>query len=187
MKLRILYIVGGVMLSAMIVTITILGVMQTNYGLNLADPTHINIYKNNTTATVSYSTQDEQYSKIIQLYNEMTEKTILRQLLDGKYLDKLPAENLNQTAWYELKKVSGVYVEFVYETPQKLIVSRNGSTRKLDVLAIIFKVSKTNSYSDLLIYYRTTSNYETEDSQKETVYPITVNANTNDLFDYIIK
>lgn len=187
MKLRILYIVGGVMLSVMIVTISILGIMQTNYGLNLANPSHVNIYKNNTTVTSSYSANDEEYSKIIQLYNEMTEKTILRQLLEGRYLDKLPSEDLNQAAWYELKKVSGIYIEFVYDNPQKLIISRNGSTRRIDIKAIIFKAGKSYYYEDLLIYYRTSETYETQDSQKETVYPITVNANTNDLFNYLVK
>lgn len=187
MKKKIVLLVGIVMVLAMITTILTLAFMQSNYGLKLANPTTINVYSNSTTATKTYTNQDKEYSEIIKLYNEMTEKTMLEQLFNREFLSHIPAEDTTEQAWYDPKKANGIYVEFIYSTPQKLIVSRDGDSRRLDIKALIFKVSSENNFQKTLIYYRTEDTYKTVDVDDETIYPLAIEANTRPLFRYITR
>lgn len=186
MKTKIIMISLGTMLSAMIVTIIVLASLQSNGGMIHANPTIINIYKSSIDASASYSESDTKYAKIVEMYKDMTERSMLEQIAGGSFANDIPIENTEALAWTEYNKTAGVYIEFIFEKVQKITVSRAGSTRRLNISGIIFRVNNDNSYSMLNIYYKTAENYATTDSDGETVYPIMVNANTSKLYKYLV-
>lgn len=185
MKTKILIILGSIMLCLMLATVIVLASLQTNNGLELAAPSKINVYNSNMTATKTYSSENEEYIKVMEYYNGMTEESILKQILSNKYLTDKPNEKTSEVAWSEYNKTTGVYVEFVFDKIQKLTVIRDDNTRKVNISALIFRIDNTNAFTEILVYYRTGTTYETKDEDEETRYPVAIIANTNKLFDYI--
>lgn len=186
MKTKIVLTSLGVILSAIIITIIVLASLQSNGGLSHDNPSKIKIYKSGIDASYTYTKDDARYSKIIEMYNDMTERSMLEQIVGGNFSNTLPQENINALAWSEYNKTSGIYVEFLFDREQKITVCRDEHTRSLKVMGLIFRINNDNSYKTINIYYKTTENYETKDADGETVYPLMVNANTSKLYKYLV-
>lgn len=180
-------------LSLLLLSTIILSIFQTNTKPNLPNPDEINIYNKSISSTTSYKQGTEQYNEILKHYNAMFEKTYLSQLKDQEILNSTIKEDTIATPWNDVNFETGLYVEFKFEKAKKFIIYRNGNSRQVNISSLIFKVSNSNKSDLLYVYYKiptvkSESNSNKEEPQiLEPCYPLITQANTSNLYKYIIS
>lgn len=175
-----------------------LAILQTNTKLNLPNPDEIKIYKSSLTASTTYKKGNDDYNTFMEIYNNAFEKTYLDQLTSNNIITGEISEDLSKPLFKDADKENGLFVEFVFSTPKKYIIKRNGSSRRVDITKTIFKLSKENASIPTYIYYETKASEEAKNtsssssssnSKKEELepnYALKTYANTYDLYKHIM-
>ena len=166
----------GILIRATI----ILANVKIDYSVNCADPSSIWVsYSNKPYNKVS----DEQANKIVGIINNSSKENTLSALFNG---------NLNKKA--EIKGVSGnktpasntgFYVEYSYETPQKLMDGKkeykDSNNNTVLYQKLVFTVNNVNESKETTVYV-----YNTLSSEYYSYY-YTVDANFYDLYNYLVE
>ena len=178
--------------SILLLSIIVLSILQTNTKPELPNPSEIKIYIQSTSAKTTYAKGTDEYNEILKIYNEMFEQTYLNQLSNNDILEPHLKEDEFAPLWNDINKETGLYVEFVFDSPKKFIVHRGNNARRVDVSSIIFQLSKTDSIEPLYVYYiekQESSNNQNNSTaaDEEINYPIVAQANTHKLYKFIIE
>ena len=153
--------------SITLLSLIVFSILQTNTGLNLPSPDTIKIYKLSTSASSTYSKGSSDYNKILSLYSNMFEKTYLAQLADQDILTGEIYEDPTKAEWIDANYETGVFVEFVYNDAKKLIIERDGNTRRVDITSIILQLTRNNSVEQVSVYYKTKSDSSSSSSSNK--------------------
>ena len=171
--------------AIMLISIITFSFMQNNITLDLPEPDKIVVYNKSQVAVKTYTSGDEEYHEIIDAYNNMSQKTILQQILAGHMISNDVSEGTQKPLWNDNLKENGVWIEFCFNNPKKMIVSINGNTRRIDTKGVIFKLSSKDSFSNIAIYYREGNNFSQKDQFGQEAYPLVLEANTSELYSII--
>lgn len=179
--------------SILLISILVLSILQTNTKINLPNPDSIKIYKKSTTTSKTYAKGSDEYNSIVELYNSMFEKTYLKQLSDDDIISGEIAEDLSAPLWVDANYETGVFVEFLFDSAKKVILFRDGNSRRVDVSSIMFQITKENKTSKLYVYYKLPSTSSDSSSKSESTtptttepcYPLVTQANTHELYKFI--
>lgn len=179
--------------SILLISLIILSILQTNTSINLPNPDKIKIYKLSTTASNTYSKGSDEYNEVLALYNNMFEKTYLEQLADNNILSSTINEDPNKEPWADANYETGVFIEFTYDSAKKLIINRDGNTRRVDVTSVIIQLTKNDKSEQVSVFYKvpkettssSNSNKKEQQTEKEKCYPLITYANTYELYKYV--
>lgn len=196
MKHKIALILSICFSSILIVSLITLSILQTNTKINLPNPDSIKVYKRSTTAAATYDKNSDDYNTILELYNSMFEKTYLQQLSDNDIIDPTINEDTNAGVWKDANFETGIFVEFVFESSKKIVIYRDGSSRRVDITSIIFELTKSKENRQLYVYYKlpatktnnssSSSSSTSETANTEPCYPLVTQANTYELYKFIV-
>lgn len=193
MRQKLIIAISITLSSLLIVSVILFSILQTNTKPNLPNPDAIDIYNQSLSSTKSYKSDSDEYKKIIKLYNKMFEKTYIKQIGDKDILKNTISEDTTSPTWTDNNKETGLYVEFTFNSAKKFIVYRNGSSRRVDLRTIIFRLNKEDKTQQLLIYFKTAADIDAENNKENnnTIdlfvnYPLNTQANTHDLYNYIL-
>ena len=139
--------------SVMLISIIPLAFIQNNSSLDLPNPDSIIIYDKSQIPIESFSPNDEAYNEIISAYNNMSQKSLLQQLSSGHIISNNITEGTNKSLWLDSNKESGIWIEFAYNNPKKMVITINNNTRQIDTKGIIFQLSHKDQFSNCLIYF----------------------------------
>lgn len=187
-KYRIPLILTIIFTSLLLVSVIVLSILQTSTRPDLPNPDSIKIYLNSTSANSTYNKGSDEYNQILDLYNQAFEKSFLNQLADNSILKGAIEENMSLPEWSDANAKTGVFIEFVFDSPKKYIIYRNGNSRRVDIKSIIFQVTKENEFKSVNIYYEieTESSSSASKEDSETNHPLLVEANTSKLYNFAI-
>lgn len=193
MRQKLIIAISITLSSLLIVSVILFSILQTNTKPNLPNPDAIDIYNQSVSSTKSYKSDSEEYKQIIKLYNKMFEKTYIKQIGDKEILKNTISEDTNSPTWTDNNKETGLYMEFSFNSAKKFIVYRNGSSRRVDLRTIIFRLNKEDKTQQLLIYFKTAADIDAENNKENnnTIdlfvnYPLNTQANTHELYNYIL-
>ncbi len=193
MRQKLIIVISITLSSLLIVSVILFSILQTNTKPNLPNPDAIDIYNQSLSSTKSYKSDSDEYKEIIKLYNKMFEKTYIKQIGDKDILKNTISEDTTSPTWTDNNKETGLYVEFTFNSAKKFIVYRNGSSRRVDLRTIIFRLNKEDKTQQLLIYFKTAADIDAENNKENnnTIdlfvnYPLNTQANTHDLYNYIL-
>lgn len=193
MRQKLIIAISITLSSLLIVSVILFSILQTNTKPNLPNPDAIDIYNQSLSSTKSYKSDSDEYKEIIKLYNKMFEKTYIKQIGDKDILKNTISEDTTSPTWTDNNKETGLYVEFTFNSAKKFIVYRNGSSRRVDLRTIIFRLNKEDKTQQLLIYFKTAADIDAENNKENnnTIdlfvnYPLNTQANTHDLYNYIL-
>ena len=193
MRQKLIIAISITLSSLLIVSVILFSILQTNTKPNLPNPDAIDIYNQSLSSTKSYKSDSDEYKEIIKLYNKMFEKTYIKQIGDKDILKNTISEDTTSPTWTDNNKETGLYVEFTFNSAKKFIVYRNGSSRRVDLRTIIFRLNKEDKTQQLLIYFKTAADIDAEYNKENnnTIdlfvnYPLNTQANTHDLYNYIL-
>lgn len=193
MRQKLIIAISITLSSLLIVSVILFSILQTNTKPNLPNPDTIDIYNQSLSSTKSYKSDSDEYKEIIKLYNKMFEKTYIKQIGDKDILKNTISEDTTSPTWTDNNKETGLYVEFTFNSAKKFIVYRNGSSRRVDLRTIIFRLNKEDKTQQLLIYFKTAADIDAENNKENnnTIdlfvnYPLNTQANTHDLYNYIL-
>lgn len=126
----------------------------------------------------------------------MFEKTYLQQLSDNDIIDPTINEDTNAGVWKDANFETGIFVEFVFESSKKIVIYRDGSSRRVDITSIIFELTKSKENRQLYVYYKlpatktnnssSSSSSTSETANTEPCYPLVTQANTYELYKFIV-
>ncbi len=185
MKEKIALIVCCISAGVVALTLIVLSVITTSVGLDLPKPASASIYNHSQAALETYSAGDEEYDKIIELYNDMCQKSLLEALLQNQILDGNVSELDTEEAFVSADRENGLFLELNFSSTPYTIVKSKGSTRKIYVSSIIFELTSDNKMRQVKIFYKSGNNYQTVDEYGSTIYPFALSANTYKLYEYI--
>ena len=193
MRQKLIIAISITLSSLLIVSVILFSILQTNTKPNLPNPDAVDIYNQSLSSTKSYKSDSDEYKEIIKLYNKMFEKTYIKQIGDKDILKNTISEDTTSPTWTDNNKETGLYVEFTFNSAKKFIVYRNGSSRRVDLRTIIFRLNKEDKTQQLLIYFKTAADIDAENNKENnnTIdlfvnYPLNTQANTHDLYNYIL-
>ena len=169
----------------MFASIITFSVMQNNISLDLPEPDKVVIYNGSQVATKTFVAGSEEYEQIVSAYNNMSQKTMLQQLVSGHIINNNVTEGTNRALWLDSNKESGIWIEFCFNNPKKMVVSIDGNTRRIDTKGIIFRASSKDTFSDISIYYREGDKFSQTDQFNEKAYPLVIEANTSELYTIV--
>jgi len=187
-KYRIPLILTAVFASLLLVSVVVLSILQSSTRPDLPNPDSIKIYLNSTSADRTLEKGTTEYNELMDLYNSAFEKSYLEQLTDNDILEGKIDENTAAPVWQDANTKTGVFIEFIFDSPKKYIIYRNGNSRRVDMKSIIFQVTKENEFKTVDIYYEieTGGTNGSDAKDRETNYPLTVEANTSKLYNFAI-
>ena len=181
-KLLSLTIIG--ILVAVIITISLMALLPKNYNFNLAEPTTISVHKSDSSSSSSgelYYKDSEQYKKIMNLYKESFKTTIFTALIHGKAGDKVSAKE----GYKAVSSISAPYIEFYYETSQKLVL--NGKEYKPEIISdanyidVIIEVKDSTTLTEVNAYFL----YKDTGTNRYSYVRFSTFAIQAELYDYI--
>lgn len=186
-KSKLSLILSIIFSTVLVVGIITFAILQTSSKPDLPSPDSIKIYNKSLTASKTVNKGSDEYNAIMDKYNLMFEKTYLNQLSDGAVLSGKITENVNKELWTENNKLNGMYLELTYETAKKFIIYRGDSSRRVDIKSLFIPISSTSDTLPLCVYY-TVDNQSSSDKDKvqaEPCYPLTIEANTYEMYTYL--
>lgn len=190
MKHKIALILTAIFSTILLTSVVTLSILQSSTRPDLPNPDSIKIYLNSTSANSTYKKGSTEYNEIMKLYNSAFEKSYLNQLTDNDILERTISENTTVASWSDSNTRTGVYYEFVFDTPKKYIIYRDGNSRRVDITSIIFQVEKEDVFKLTNVYYqvqKASNSSSSSSTEKETNYPLLTEANTSKLYNYAIS
>ena len=190
-KHKIALILTAVFSGILLISVVVLSILQSSTKPNLPTPDSIKIYLNSSSAEKTFNKGTTEYNEIIKLYNDSFEKSFLEQLADNDVIERAISENTAAAPWSDSNTRTGVYYEFVFDSPKKYVIYRNGHSRRVDMKSIIFQVSKEDTFKTTNVFYQVEkpsgSSSSSSNNEKETNYPLLTEANTSKLYNYAIS
>ena len=121
-KYRIPLILTITFTAIILVSVVVLSILQTSTRPDLPNPDSIKIYLNSTTAAATYNKGTAEYNEVLNLYNNAFEKSFLGQLSDNDILERKISEDSTEQIWVDANTKTGVFYEFVFDSPKKYII-----------------------------------------------------------------
>ena len=187
MKFKILIISLSIILATVLTLFIVLGTITSKTEFIKAKPEKINIYKSDISISKTYTSEDSKYDKLVSEFSNMTKISILKQILNNKFISEYPVVNVDAEPWSEYYKLNGIYIEFVYKNLQNIVVYEDGNTRKISIKSIIFRLNNESNFSNVNIYYKSNDNFSSSSINNEQYSPLKLEAKTKTLYDQIIK
>ena len=174
----------SIIISIVLITSIVLGCVKVDNGLDIANPDKILIYKETSTGLeLTASGRPKDYKKVKNLYNEMTNLSILDHMLNGRGIKDMPSQDIDglNGTWKESYKTSGYCIELIFDEQQSVVVNVDGSTKVLEFYGLIMRVTKTTLGEETAIYYSSS----TGSSKSYSGNPILVATKQNKLYKFI--
>jgi len=169
-------IVSLSLIGVLIIATIILANVKINYSIKCETPSAVWVsYSNKAYNKVS----DEQADKIIDFINNASKENTLSALFNGNLSKKAEitkAESSNKKP----ASNSGFYVEYSYSTPQKLMYGNKAHESGATYQRLLFTVNNINESNEVSVYV-----FENNKSENYS-YRYTLEANFNDLYNYLI-
>lgn len=192
MRTKILIATVLIMLATSLGLIIALSVNKSSGGVVLSDQiSEIRIYNSSQTITKTITPADDDFeifNEIVNLYNKSFTGSLYEQVKEGDYYVTKVEENTEAEEWNEYNKQNGLYLEFVYKTPARYIIYRDGSSRVVNISSIIMLVSGSKKIEPINIYYSIDNKYINDSSKTgdaEIYYPLGVDGKTKKLYSYL--
>lgn len=186
---KIFIAISAVFMVVVVAVLATLNVKKKNIGVAFGSPTAIRIYNNSTSPINSkgFSKDDNEYSEIIDLIDDMTNISYFNRLLDLKTLNtKIEISNDETYVSYSSDLKNGNYViELDFNEEQDLVVYENGYTRVISYFCILYVISKDESMSDIIVYYSNTNDSQTRDESYARNNPFVLKGYVSEITDYI--
>ncbi len=164
---KVFSIISACLIVAIISLLICLSVIKKNVNLNLGMPEAIIIYNKSQTPKKSggYKSSDEEYNKILETYNNITNLTLFDWLIHSSTLDIMPTQDVNSTyANYNTDIINNnIALEFIFSgdnAQQDVLLRIDGDTKVISFNAILFIIPSNNSYSNIVAYYSLGANKE---------------------------
>lgn len=192
MRTKILIATLIIMFATSLGLIIALSVNKSSGGVVLSDQiSEIRIYNSSQTVTKTITPTDDDFeifNEIVNLYNKSFTGSFYEQVKEGDYYVTKVEENIEAEEWNEYNKQNGLYLEFVYKTPARYIIYRDGNSRVVNISSIIMLVSGSKKIEPINIYYSIDDKYINDSSKtgdSEIYYPLGVNGKTKKLYSYL--
>lgn len=170
----------------MVTSLILFAGLQTNSKLPItAEPATIRVFYKSQTDTLNYTDADVEYVEIVRLYNDSFKKSYLKQITTGQFLSEGIAEAVDQDAWDDKNKLKGLFVEFIYEQNQRLVINRDGNTRQVFISNIIFELTQEKEVHKIYIHYAENGKFNNTEKVTDKVYPLTTEGDTRELYIYL--
>lgn len=177
--------VSGVILIFLLV----MGVVKRNVRFEYSQPVTISVYNKSTNPTKAngYSKDDSEYTDILNQLNNVTNLSLLEWLLGCNSITTTVSQDLDQNfATYKTDMlVENLAIELVFENEQDAIVTIDGNTKVLSFWCAMFIFPNTNSFTDVIVYFSTTSSTTNRVASYQTYRPITMKGKTKNIYNYV--
>lgn len=172
-----------VVLVAIITAVSLCSVLTKNYDFGFNAPTFIRIHTSNSSSpnnNRAFFAGQEEYKKLLDLYKKSMQPKIMAALFQGKL-----GEGVTVKEGYKSLSLSGAYLEFNYDTVQKLYL--NGTEYEASIVSdesyytIVIEVTDSTSLSEVNAYFK----YKTSGSGNYSYVRFVSFAAQADLYNYI--
>ena len=169
-------IVSLSLIGVLIIATIILANVKINYSINCENPTAVWVsYSNKAYNKVT----DEQANKIIDYINNASKENTLSALFNGNLSKKAEISKAESSSKKPASN-SGFYVEYAYNTPQKLMYGNKAHESGATYQRLLFTINNTNEVNEVSVYVFST------DTTEYYSYYYTLEANFNDLYNYLM-
>lgn len=169
-------------IGLLIIATIIMANIQINYNINCATPDKIYVNYNN--GSYSLVTSETHKNKIVELINNASNESSLSALFNGNF--GKTAEVKTESKAKNTPSNADFYVEFVYSTPQDLMVGdekyqdSNGNT--FTYQRLVFTVTKSEEAGIVKVYI-----IDNNENTKSYTRYYEVEANLSNLYNYLME
>lgn len=188
MKHKIILPIIGAIAVVVITTLIVFASRYTTSNIAFANPKTIKIYYKSQTAKKTIDATTDDYENLVSAFSDTFKKSFLEQVADDDFINPIVEEYLEGTAWSDYNLDEGLYLEFIFEKAQKMIISRDGNTRTIYITAIRFKLDETTGVKNNYLYYAIDEEYVNDPEKtgdSEVYYPLIVQGDTTKLYSII--
>jgi len=165
------------------VLITLSAVVTKNYNFNFDDPTLIKIHTDSSSVNngLTFSKNDNEYKKILSLYNNSFKTKVITALFQGKLGNGVTVKE----GYKSFGNLTGTYLEFFYNDEQTLYV--NGEKYEANIVSdesyfvIAIEVANSSNLTEINAYFK----YRSSNSNDYSYVRLVSYAVQADLYDYI--
>ncbi len=180
---------SALFMAGVVAILIVLNCIDKNVNISHAEPSVIRIYNKSTSPTVNtgYDSEDDEYAEILTRINEMTNLSYYTRLINLKTLDTRIEPSISGTfmKWSSEIKSGNLVIELEFTEQQDVVVYDGGNTRVISFYVMSYVISKTDAFSDILVYY---SNTNASGTQREESYakndPLVLKGFAGDVIDY---
>lgn len=172
-----------VVFAAIIAAVSLCSLLTKSYDFGFNDPTFIRIHTSNSSSSNNnrafFAGQDE-YKKLLDLYKKSMQTKVITALFQGKLGEAVTAKE-----GYKSLAISGAYLEFNYNTEQKLYL--NGQEYNANIISdesyytIVIEVTNNTNLAEVNAYFK----YKTTGSGNYSYVRFASFAAQADLYNYI--
>ena len=177
----------SISLIVVLVAFSVLTILATfvskNYNYNFNDPTLIRIRTNDSSSKdgLTFNKDSEEYNEIMKLYNNSFNAKYISALLQGKLNDVVTVKE----GYKSLSSLSGYYVEFIYDSVQKLVI--DGEEYQANIVTdesyyvITIEVLNSTTLTETNAYFK----YKNASSSNYSYIRLIPYSTQADLYEYI--
>lgn len=188
MKHKIILPIIGAIAVVVITTLIVFASRYTTSNIAFANPKTINIYYKSQTVKKTLDSSTEGYEDLVSAFSDTFKKSFLEQVAEDDFINPTVEEYLEGTAWSDYNKDDGLFLEFIFEKAQKMIISREGNTRTIYITSIIFELDEKTGVKNNYLYYAIDEKYVNDPEKtgdSEIYYPLIVQGDTTKLYSTI--
>lgn len=188
MKHKIILPIIGAIAVVVITTLIVFANRYTTSNIAFANPKTINIYYKSQTVKKTLDSSTDGFEDLVSAFSDTFKKSFLEQVAEDDFINPTVEEYLEGTAWSDYNKDDGLFLEFVFEKAQKMIISREGNTRTIYITSIIFELDETTGVKNNYLYYAIDEKYVNDPEttgDSEIYYPLIVQGDTTKLYSTI--
>lgn len=164
---KVFCIVASVIIGCVGVFLTTLGCVKKSLAFDYGEPYAINVYYQSTTTIKkedkdsvggSYTKDDKEYSKILEMLGKTTRTSLLNLLVRTGSVNYRINYGGSDYATYNTEMNSkNLVVELIYQQQRNVVVYEGESTRVIPYVCVLFVIPCDSKFEDIVVYNSITS------------------------------